>query len=280
MIELLVVIAIIAILIGLLLPAVQKVREAAARMSSQNNLKQMSLALHNVASNTSDGRLPPAYGFFPKGTDAASNDWQQSGAEGPIYFHLLPFIEQGNMYNSAATGTSGHLGAQLQWAGKARTVKTYIAPSDPTNDTTKDLSSYRTNLLAFATPPANAGTSWDGPRLPATFSDGTSSTVAFAEGFAVPNGTTNYWWYSMDNAACPNGGRCNGPSYLATTTSPVFTTQPPQTALWDRPNAYNASGVQVAMLDGSVRSVTTSITPATWYTANHPSDGGVLGSDW
>src|SRR6201990_1976759 len=91
--ELLVVIAIIAILIGLLLPAVQKVREAAARMTSSNNLKQMSLALHNIA-GAYDGKLPPAYGYFPPGTQG----WDVNGAEGSIFFHLLPFIEQDNMF--------------------------------------------------------------------------------------------------------------------------------------------------------------------------------------
>jgi prepilin-type N-terminal cleavage/methylation domain-containing protein len=275
LIELLVVIAIIAILIGLLLPAVQKVREAAARMSSGNNLKQMALALHNYASNTPDGVLPPAYGTVPFNGPG----WGQTGnGEGSLYFWLLPYIEQQNMFNSSTTSWGGKLGYQLQWAGLPRTVKTFIAPADPTNDSTKDLSSYRTNLLAFSPPPGS--NSWIGPRLPATFSDGTSNTVAFAEGFAVCPNTWTPWYGSMDNTACPNSGRCNGPSYLATTSAPVFSVGSPQNALWDRPNSFNGVTVQVGLMDGSVRSIGAGLSPTTWYYANHPSDGMTLGSDW
>ncbi len=274
LIELLVVIAIIAILIGLLLPAVQKVREAAARMTSSNNLKQMSLSLHNVASNSSEGWLPPAYGMFPQGTGG----WDTNGNEGTVYFHLLPYIEQQNTFTAAATGSSGHLGYQLQWAGYPRSIKTFVAPADSTNDTTKEISSYRTNLLAFSPPPGS--NSWNGPRLPATFSDGTSNTVSFAEGYASLPGTWTPWYGTMDNSACPNGGRCNGPSYLATTSSPVFTIGPPITALWDRPNSYSAGIIQVSMMDGSVRTVSSGVNPVTWYYANHPSDGMVLGGNW
>jgi prepilin-type N-terminal cleavage/methylation domain-containing protein len=275
LIELLVVIAIIAILIGLLLPAVQKVREAAARMSSGNNLKQMSLALHNIASNTSDGRLPPSYGVFPVG-----GDWTNSGVEASMYFHLLPYIEQNNMYNSAATtGQGGKLGYQLQWAGLPRSVKTFVAPADPTNSTTDERSSYRTNMIAFVDPPGNTG-SWSGPRLPASFSDGTSQVVAFAEGFAQCPGTWTPWYGTMDNGSCYNGGRCNGPSYVATTSAPAITTGPAATALWDRPNSFNGTTCQISMVDGSVRGVSASVNPTTWYSANHPAAGQVLGSNW
>jgi prepilin-type N-terminal cleavage/methylation domain-containing protein len=120
LIELLVVIAIIAILIGLLLPAVQKVREAAARMSCTNNIKQLALASHNYES---------AYGYLPPGHNSNS----LIGTLG----YLLPYIEQGNIYNlipqNALTlpGTSGaYYSTGGGWAAANNSVKTFLCPSD------------------------------------------------------------------------------------------------------------------------------------------------------
>src|SRR3974390_242246 len=91
LIELLVVIAIIAILIGLLLPAVQKVREAAAQTQCRNKMKQIGLA----------APLPPAQGWFPTLKASGGSGW------GTHMFHLLPYLEQQSLYtNSTATGAN------------------------------------------------------------------------------------------------------------------------------------------------------------------------------
>src|SRR3954454_6100181 len=95
LIQLLVVIAIIAVLVGLLLPAVQKVREAAARMSCQNNLKQIGLACHNFEST--NGVLPPAQGASQNGAPKYAT-WTGKNVLNWSWA-LLPYVEQNNLVN-------------------------------------------------------------------------------------------------------------------------------------------------------------------------------------
>jgi prepilin-type N-terminal cleavage/methylation domain-containing protein/prepilin-type processing-associated H-X9-DG protein len=229
LIELLVVIAIIAILIGLLVPAVQKVREAAARAKCSNNLKQCVLATHNC--NDQMGRLPPQAGTF-------------GGAYfGPLFFHLLPYVEQSTTWKTAqfldytavvgtATpnpGTTINLG--LIWptwdsvdVGNNRftrqtSIPVYRCPSDPSLGSCLDWcngdSSYAGNFQVFGgAVNTNSNVNWDGEaRLPATIQDGTSNTIFFAEKYARCNGTGNpggTWWmrgvYHGANVAPGMGG--------------------------------------------------------------------------
>jgi prepilin-type N-terminal cleavage/methylation domain-containing protein/prepilin-type processing-associated H-X9-DG protein len=126
LIELLVVIAIIAILIGLLLPAVQKVREAAARMTCQSNLKQLGLAMHNF--HDVNGRLPPggANDVAPFGTSTGAT-W---GSSWKVY--LLPFIEQDNIFRRwQFTAESGYRNNNNLTMVQNIKIKTYRCPSSP-----------------------------------------------------------------------------------------------------------------------------------------------------
>src|SRR5690242_19872960 len=133
LIELLVVIAIIAVLIGLLLPAVQKVREAAARSQCSNNLKQLGIALHNY--HDTYGRFPAIVYIGPGiGRDEETNI-------GPNWAVLiLPYIEQDNLYKTVSTSIQNYSSWALGTGGsndqgwrniRGTTIKTYTCPSDP-----------------------------------------------------------------------------------------------------------------------------------------------------
>jgi prepilin-type N-terminal cleavage/methylation domain-containing protein/prepilin-type processing-associated H-X9-DG protein len=124
LIELLVVIAIIGILIGMLLPAVQKVREAAARVKCQNNLKQIGLALHNY--HGALNRFPP--GYIDGNTDPNSTPDNDMGPGWGWAAYLLPYLEQGNIYNQI--NLNQPVGTGVNAAVSQLPVPILLCPSD------------------------------------------------------------------------------------------------------------------------------------------------------
>jgi prepilin-type N-terminal cleavage/methylation domain-containing protein len=293
LIELLVVIAIIAILIGLLLPAVQKVREAAARMTCSNQLKQMGVAVANYESANS--RLPPGW------TSTAGTQY------GGLHFWLLPYVEQDNVYKAAGNNS---------WNQNNTLIKTFICPSDATVWTsyTNGGVNYAYNVWVFS---GNVG--WGGDQKPGSFitamPDGTSNTVTFAERYklcqpssgghtdpvwaahpwSTPNGpwaVPAFGYTSWSNASgianVPNGGgNLNGyyPDYWTHGNGPggsiPFQTSPSAANCnWYAPQGAHTGTMQVALGDGSVRGVSTGVSTTTWVYACVPNDGTPLGSNW
>jgi prepilin-type N-terminal cleavage/methylation domain-containing protein len=291
LIELLVVIAIIAILIGLLLPAVQKVREAAARTQSQNNLKQQSLALHNC--NDTYGKLPPNFGAFPQQAPNGNSSWQPA-SYGTLQYFLLPFIEQDNMYKSIANWSWSQQNGQT-------VVKTYIAPGDPSapanglQNGNRGISSYGSNAYVFGNGQTSGnyngfsqGADGGYARIPATFIDGTSNTIVFMERYATCQGQQTIWQEdgTPSNAPCwPcyttfNGGGIMPPAYNGSQVAvpqfkpPLSQCNPPQT------QGLSTAGIMCGLGDGSVRLVSSAVSQQTWTLAIYPNDGQVLGSNW
>jgi prepilin-type N-terminal cleavage/methylation domain-containing protein len=310
LIELLVVIAIIAILIGLLLPAVQKVREAAARTQCTNNLKQISLACHSYQDVR--GQLPESY-------------LEKTGQpRGTAYFLLLPYIEQNAIWNSSTVGpwlpgvndflarvpTTG-----TRWSASAeRVIKGYLCPSDATGedeglwpiwgDPNEDgnwcFTNYGLNFQVFGNPGRGDTASYDnlfGSLKLNTITDGSSNTIFFAEKFrrCKPNGAeyASLWGHGgwnmpyMPHFAYGNAAGTTGFSQRTGIVGVVGANSRfqviPQTSTQCNPMMTQAihSGVILAGLgDGSVRTVSAGVTGATWWAATTPGGGETLGSDW
>jgi prepilin-type N-terminal cleavage/methylation domain-containing protein len=252
LIELLVVIAIIAVLIGLLLPAVQKVRESAARSTSSNNLRQLGIALNGM-SDVYQQKLPPSFTYTPSGGTAGTFQ----GKQGSFFYFVLPNIEQTNVYNAANLTTP---------------IKTYYAPLDSSNPGNNNQISYVSNASVLK--PVTNGEGY-GAKFPASFgTKGTSNTLVFTERFSQTGDATFYWGSTFVTTTPASGtgvaiaansiwGAATTPptnAYLIIAPVPVMTATNnisvtgtnDQTAM-----AYSPAGFLIGNGDGSVRPMTT-----------------------
>jgi len=312
LIELLVVIAIIAVLIGLLLPAVQKVRQAAARMSCSNNAKQLTLAVANYSGQYKN-KLPPLC--------MATNSFPRAGQyNGSIHFTLLPFLEQDAIFRGGLTAAASSTPAGQTWLGgtAAYPIRSFQCPSDTTmndgvavNDTSGIWAhtSYQANASLFGSlPPAQAGSGENTQYTAGEIPDGASNTMSFACSYAgrmtiaVPPSPTNTpadascrWAYPgpampIGSPAAATGDARYTAAFGWPTTGrgaygnslalPAFNVSP--TKANDRSQLYATHGavIIVAMADGSARSVDSGVGLLTWQYATAPADGQPLGPDW
>jgi prepilin-type N-terminal cleavage/methylation domain-containing protein len=320
LIELLVVIAIIGILIGLLLPAIQKIREAANRMKCSNNLKQVGLATHNYSDQF--GEMPGAW------QHATQQQWASPNRlDCTIWFDLLPFIEQNNLQNlgtkmNPLVATGGWTEQSPRNTVATQQVKTYVCPSDGTSPSGTDTrtaslypliggpgeyttSSYAANVMVYD-PSAPVA-------LVISMPDGLTNTVMMAhrhrwcdasviwggagqgtntDWALTPRQAWNHWnmavfgmgAYRTRRGTNPTPRNINGvvaANMDVRLGSLPFQVAPARGFCNPQVTSSPHTGAMPVLLgDGSVRNVSTSVSVTTWELACIPDDGQVLGSDW
>jgi type II secretory pathway pseudopilin PulG len=246
-VDLLVVIGLLLLFAALLGPAVARVRDAAARTQSLNNLKQLGLAIHNFA-GAYNNRLPPGVG-------------EEMKKNGTIHFHLLPFLEQGPLYNQ---------GTDAVWDNNvwSTRITLFLDPRDASGPPGNVYSGW----LATTNYAANAMVFSEKPRYRiGNIPDGTSNTLMFATRNQMCSGTPTAWGYPSLYTWAPLTAHYNQ-------SLPQFSLAREECDP-TRPQAIG-NLLLIALCDGSVRSISPRISATTWFCVCCPDDGEPLGADF
>ncbi len=278
------VIAIIAILIGLLLPAVQKIREAANRMSCSNKMKQLALGLHNY--HDSNSLFPAAATIGPAGSGAFVTGGGTRGA--PWSVLILPYLEQTALYSqfNVLTGDFGGLfsydnGASQAAIQKSTRLTAFECPSDPNSTAANQNSNYfpcmgggapngacttgvctGTGSYRYA---ADNGIMYvNSKNTFASITDGSSNTFLLGESRYMQLASGSGTYYATWATAFYTAGGPYYPNGAAAANAPNSNTcRPATTGCWDSSNlsfgGYHTGGVNFAMGDGSVRFIQNTI---------------------
>lgn len=289
LIELLVSIAIVAVLVGMMVPAIQKVREAANRTKCQNNLKQLGAAFHNLFA--AHKKLPPGIGWFTEDTYASR------AAYGTAGFHLLQYLEQDALYQSAGPQPALDIFYARHNGACEKRVPVLLCPSDPSAGPSGVVavsgqpwgaSSYAVNAQVFCdVDPADGQMKSPQAHSSLNIPDGTSATILVAEKYAQCRNFAYLeggclWAYTDTGRVYPwhAGFAVSWNPRTSVGAGSKFLIRPPQDdcdpTLASTPHAV----MNLLLGDGSVRSYGGSLTGKTWWAACTPSGGEVLGNDW
>jgi Protein of unknown function (DUF1559) len=249
--DLLVLAAVLVISVGVLMPAAQRVREAANLAQCRNNIHDIALGSHNIWST--HNTLPPSVGPMPK-----------TAGDGTVLFHVLPFLNLGALYDRGVD----RAGNPSPWGGGvyATPVDQFLCPSDATGGAHHRFqewlatSSYAANYLVFGL---------SGGFLPP---DGSSMTIMFAERYQICNSQPCAWAFSGESEQAPLFAYSSYAKFQMMPTKDQCNPALPQSP--------HRVGIQVGMCDGSVHTVAPTLSPLTWYHMCTPNGGESRDPDW